>query len=232
MVPIGSPRVLVTPWQSRGGQVTIESIRLAHPVAGLRGHRAISSSACGSGFATQSILAYCPGLAAPHGARLSPTSTTTVMIATLADQPVKIDAPDVLVTYRVGLRTRTVALGLHLCLSSPARPRLLVGLTGSDRGSHMATLDRVARMAAELPEVTEGDRHGHRTWFVAGQAFAWERPFSKADIKRFGRPPHRKDRSWRCASTTSTRRRWCWPRTSRASSPSPTSTDTRPSSSS
>ncbi len=50
----------------------------------------------------------------------------------------------------------------------------------------MVTMDEVARMAMDLPEVTEGERHGHRTWFVAGNAFAWDRQFSKADIKRFG----------------------------------------------
>jgi len=51
------------------------------------------------------------------------------------------------------------------------------------------TFDDVARLATELPEVTEGEdkhRHGHRTWEVGGKAFAWERPFSKADIKRYG----------------------------------------------
>ena len=52
--------------------------------------------------------------------------------------------------------------------------------------SGVVTLDDVARLAAGLPEVTEGKRHGNRTWYVAGKAFAWERPFSKVDIRRFG----------------------------------------------
>jgi hypothetical protein len=50
----------------------------------------------------------------------------------------------------------------------------------------MATLEDVARLVADLPAVTAGERHGNLTWSVAGKAFAWDRPFSKADMRRFG----------------------------------------------
>ncbi len=50
----------------------------------------------------------------------------------------------------------------------------------------MVTVEEAARLASELPEVTEGERYGNRAWDVGGKTFAWERPFSKADIRRFG----------------------------------------------
>jgi hypothetical protein len=50
----------------------------------------------------------------------------------------------------------------------------------------VVTLEEAAQMALALPDVTEGRSRGWRTWAVKGKTFAWERPFTKADIKRFG----------------------------------------------
>jgi hypothetical protein len=48
------------------------------------------------------------------------------------------------------------------------------------------TIDDVAAIATGFPEVEERERHGARTWFVGKTGFAWERGYSKADLKRFG----------------------------------------------
>jgi hypothetical protein len=50
----------------------------------------------------------------------------------------------------------------------------------------MVSFEDVERLVAELPETEETARHGHRTWAVGGKGYAWERPFSKADLKRYG----------------------------------------------
>ncbi len=53
----------------------------------------------------------------------------------------------------------------------------------------MPTLDDVAHIALQLPEVVEATSGRGRSWEVRGKTFAWERPFSKADIRRLGDAP-------------------------------------------
>ena len=60
------------------------------------------------------------------------------------------------------------------------------GVPVAGYGADVATIDDASRIVAALPEVTDGEHHGNRSWSVAGKAFAWERPFSKADLKKFG----------------------------------------------
>ncbi len=55
--------------------------------------------------------------------------------------------------------------------------------------ARVATVETVSRIIAALPEVTEGERHGNLTWFVRRKAFAWDRPFRQADLRRFGDEP-------------------------------------------
>jgi hypothetical protein len=55
----------------------------------------------------------------------------------------------------------------------------------------MATLEDVADIALRLPEVVEAAAGGHRgrSWSIGTKTFAWERTFSKADVRRFGDDP-------------------------------------------
>ena len=50
----------------------------------------------------------------------------------------------------------------------------------------MASLEDVAAIAQALPDVSETERYGNRSWAVGKKVFAWERPFRKADLRRFG----------------------------------------------
>lgn len=59
----------------------------------------------------------------------------------------------------------------------------------------MPTLDDVETIALALPGVVETTTFGNRAWAVGigrkPKVFVWQRPFSKADLRRFGdqRPP-------------------------------------------
>lgn len=50
-------------------------------------------------------------------------------------------------------------------------------------------LDAVVAFLAGLPDVAVGTKWGMRTWMVGDKGFAWERPFRKSDLARFGDEP-------------------------------------------
>jgi hypothetical protein len=51
------------------------------------------------------------------------------------------------------------------------------------------TFADIDAFAMRLPGVTVATKWGNRTWMVGDRGFAWQRPFSKADLKRFGDEP-------------------------------------------
>ena len=53
----------------------------------------------------------------------------------------------------------------------------------------MATVEEVERLCVALPGVSEGTTWGNRAWFVQKAVFCWVRPFSQADLRRFGDDP-------------------------------------------
>ena len=53
----------------------------------------------------------------------------------------------------------------------------------------MVTHDDAVALATALPGVTEGTTYGNRAWKVGSKTFAWDRPFRKADLARFGDEP-------------------------------------------
>lgn len=48
------------------------------------------------------------------------------------------------------------------------------------------TFDDVHAIAMKLPGVTVGTRWGNLTYLAGGKGFAWQRPLTKADLRRFG----------------------------------------------
>lgn len=48
---------------------------------------------------------------------------------------------------------------------------------------HRPVPDPAAAIALSLPETTEEDRRGSRTWKVRDKTFAWERSFTEADLR-------------------------------------------------
>ena len=53
----------------------------------------------------------------------------------------------------------------------------------------MVSHEEAVELILQLPDVAEGTSFRNRAWSVGGTTFTWDRPFSKADVKRFGNEP-------------------------------------------
>ena len=53
----------------------------------------------------------------------------------------------------------------------------------------MLTMEQITQLALGFPDVVEVERRGNRAWNLGNKCVAWERPFTKADLKRFGAEP-------------------------------------------
>jgi hypothetical protein len=76
-------------------------------------------------------------------------------------------------------------------------------------GAPVASWADVTDAISALPEVTEGERHGHRTWFVAARRSPGSARSARPTSGGSARRPRRRSRSWPSGSTTSARRRPC-----------------------
>lgn len=59
-------------------------------------------------------------------------------------------------------------------MGDPSPPGSARGAGG--RVAAEVSVDVAARLATDLPELTGRERHGNRTWYLAGKGLAWGRP--------------------------------------------------------
>jgi len=109
--------------------IQIESVRLAHPVAGVDASFAMASGPCPIG-TSASVPTTCD-LVTPADVSVRPGAPAKLIgtFAVAADGTYRVD--EVIVTYRSGLHRRTVRLGPKVCLSTEPNPATCVTALGS-----------------------------------------------------------------------------------------------------